>query len=337
MQKVLGVSQMTANRVQCEEEFSSTGDKWTVCGGVLPSHGVPALAMLMKIQRSSLIAFCLAALGRIALAQPEAPTAPRVFVCAHSFMIYTAKTLPPLAQAAGVGFVPAGQQMIGGSRVLQHWNLPDDKNRAKAALRAGQVDVLTLSPHLMLPDEGIDNFTKLGLEKNPKLRVLVQASWPPRDGVFNAPFKNEQRNLATVDSLEKMHDMFRDIWGTKLEAQVKALNQSIGHEAVFIVPAGDAVFDLREKIAAGKVPGIEHQADLFRDDLGHPQPALAELVTYCHFAAIYGRSPVGLPLPDAYKSLPHAAELNTLLQQIAWNAVSKYPLSGVKTETAGAQ
>jgi hypothetical protein len=24
--------------------------------------------------------------------------------------------------------------MIGGSKVIQHWNLPDDKNKAKAAL-----------------------------------------------------------------------------------------------------------------------------------------------------------------------------------------------------------
>src|SRR5690349_9725418 len=94
-------------------------------------------------------------------AQNETPAGQRVFVCAHSFMIFTAKGLPPMAQAAGLPYVSAGQQMLGGSRVLQHWNLPDDKNRAKAALLAGNVDVLTVSPHILLPDPGIDNFTKL--------------------------------------------------------------------------------------------------------------------------------------------------------------------------------
>jgi hypothetical protein len=93
----------------------------------------------------------------------------------------------------------------------------------------------------------------------------------------------------------------------------------------------DAVFALREKVAEGRAPGLTKQTDLFRDDLGHPHPPLAMLVTYCHFAAIYGRSPVGLPVPDALKGLPHAAELNRLLQQIAWDAVTAYPLSGVRT------
>ena len=115
-------------------------------------------------------------LSLLVVGHAEQPAPTRVFVCAHSFMIFTAKLLPSLAQAANFSYASAGQQMIGGSRVIQHWNLPDEKNTAKAALREGKVDVLTLSPHMLLPDEGIDNFTKLGLEKNPKLRVFVQAS-----------------------------------------------------------------------------------------------------------------------------------------------------------------
>src|ERR1051325_1789768 len=91
----------------------------------------------------------------------------RVFVCGHSFHIYIARFLPELAKSANINHIAAGQQMLGGSRTIQHWNLPDAQNKAKAALRAGTVDVLTLSPHALLPDEGIDNFTKLGLEKNP--------------------------------------------------------------------------------------------------------------------------------------------------------------------------
>ena len=293
---------------------------------------------MTRLRRFSAVALLLALVVPLR-ADDVKPAAPRVFVCAHSFMIYTAKSLPTVAQAAGIGFVSAGQQMIGGSRVIQHWNLPDEKNRAKAALKAGEVDVLTLSPHLLLPDEGIENFTKLGLEKNPKLRVLVQASWPPRDGVLDRPFKNEERNSATVESLEKLHEGFRSLWGTKLEDQVTALNKSIGHDAVFIVPAGDAVFALREKIVEGKVPGLTKQTDLFRDDLGHPQAALAALVTYCHFATIYQRSPVGLPVPDAYKTELPSPELNHVLQEIAWQAVSKYPFSGVKASatTSGGQ
>lgn len=251
-------------------------------------------------------------------------------------MIFTAKLLPPMAQAAGLPFGVAGQQMIGGSRVIQHWNLPDDKNRAKAALLAGKVDVLTLSPHILLPDEGIDDFTKLGLEKNPKLRVLVQASWPAWDGVLDKKFRNEERNASTVESLRTMRGGHRERWLSALEAQVRKLNESIGHETVFIVPASDAVFALRERIAEGKAPGLSQQTDLFADDLGHPKPALAQLVAYCHFATIYGRSPEGLPVPPEYRGYPQVEELNRTLQQIAWKTVSEYPMSGVKPAAAPA-
>lgn len=261
----------------------------------------------------------------------------RVFVCAHSYMIYTADILPRIAQAAGVAHLSAGRQMIGGSRVLQHWNLPDEKNQAKKALSEGIVDVLTVSPHLLLPDEGIDNYTKLGLEKNPKLRVLVQASWAPRDGVATGDFRNTMRDSVTPEQVRQMRDAHHAGWLKSLEAQARTLNQSVGHETVFIVPVSAAVYGLRERIAEGKAPGLTKQSEMFRDDHGHPSEVTAMLVSYCHFAAIYQRSPVGLPVPPEWKDRPQAAELNKLLQEIAWNTVSTYPMSGVKSRVAAAK
>lgn len=289
----------------------------------------------MKILRLRSLAIFAVLFSLVFAGKAEQPAPLRVFVCAHSFMIFTSKLLPGMAQAANFPYAAAGQQMLGGSRVIQHWNLPDEKNVAKAALRDGKVDVLTLSPHRLLPDEGIDNFTRLGLEKNAKLRVLVQASWPGFDGVWTG-FKNEQRNAATLASLGEMRRTFRERWLTALEAQVGALNKSLGHDTVRIVPVCDAVFALREHIAKGTAPGLTKQTDLFRDDIGHAQAPLAGLVGYCHFAAITGRTPVGLPVPAELQNAPHAAELNTLLQQIAWDAVTAYPLSGVKAEPAPA-
>lgn len=249
------------------------------------------------------------------------PPGPRVFVCAHSFMIFTGQLLPPVAEAAGIGYRDAGTQMIGGSSTIKHWNVPDAQNLAKKVLKEGTVDVLLLSPHAILPDEGIDHFTRLGLEKNPDLRVLVQASWPTRDGRLDA-FTNEMRNTVTLSDLRKQRETYESTWVKALEAQVNALNAAVGKPAVRIVPVGRAVFALRERVLQGTAPGLRKQTDLFRDDLGHPKPPLAALVTYCHFSAIYGRSPVGLPVPAGLKDLPHAAELNALLQELAWQAVS---------------
>ncbi len=253
----------------------------------------------------------------------------RVFVCSHSYMIFTADLLPVVAQSAGCPHLKAGQQMIGGSRTLQHWNVPDDQNEAKKALREGRVDVLTLSPQLLLPDEGIDHFTALGLEKNPGLRVLVQASWAPRDG-RTGEFTNAMRDSVTAEEIRVMRDQHHSTWLRQLETQISTLNTSIGKENVFIIPVSEAVYGLRERVAEGKVPGIGKQSQLFRDDHGHPSEVLAMLVTYCHFASIYQRSPVGLPLPPSLQNRPQAAELNQALQEIAWDTVTRYPLSGVK-------
>jgi hypothetical protein len=211
--------------------------------------------------------------------------------------------------------------------------VPDEQNLAKQVLRAGSVDVLTVSPHMLLPDEGIDHFTKLGLEKNPDLRVLVQASWPARDGVTGA-FKNETRNEATVESLRKLKDQQETNWLASMEKQVKSLNEAVGKETVHIIPVSRAVFALREHIVQGTAPGLTKQTDLFRDDLGHPNPPMAVLVTYCHFAAIHQKSPEGLPVPETIRDQPQAAELNALMQKLAWEAVSTYPLSGVQAEVA---
>ena len=52
--------------------------------------------------------------------------------------------------------------------------------------------------------------------------------------------------------------------------------------------------------------------------------------------SIYRRSPVGLPLPAILAKAGDRDEndkLNRLLQELAWDAVTHHPLSGVKAES----
>ena len=76
------------------------------------------------------------------------------------------------------------------------------------------------------------------------------------------------------------------------------------------------------------------QNDLFTDMLGHPKLPLQVLISYLHYAVIYRKSPVGLPIPEALKKVkrePAEMEaLNRMLQEVAWDAVIHHPLSGVK-------
>ena len=57
---------------------------------------------------------------------------------------------------------------------------------------------------------------------------------------------------------------------------------------------------------------------------------IVALNAYCHYAVVYKRSPVGLPMPSALKNAKADEKLNRLLQELAWEAVTKHPLSGVK-------
>ena len=257
----------------------------------------------------------------------------RVFTCGHSFHVWVVPILSEMAKAAGLdGHEVVGVSRIGGSRVIQHWDVPEEKNEAKKALRAGKVDVLTLSP-IWLPEEGIKKFATLALEHNPNIQVTVQEYWLPNDEYVPVyPLQTKKKvdhdaaNLAELRKNQTRYDHDVDEF-------VRSINKRLGKDVIVTVPVGQAVLALREKIVARKAPGLKTQAELFRDSWGHPTAPVQALAAYCHFAVIYRRSPVGLPLPTILTMNPDwDNKLNRLLQELAWDAVIHHPLSGVRVK-----
>jgi hypothetical protein len=179
-----------------------------------------------------------------------------------------------------------------------------------------------------LPDEGIERFAKLALEHNPKVRVTVQEFWLPfdlLDGHTKRP-KTVDHDAPTAAELKKEHEPYFK----GMDDHVRGLNQKLGKEVLFVVPVGQAVLALREKIIDGKASGLKRQSDLFIDPIGHAKVPLQALAAYCHFAVIYRRTPVGLPVPAVLAKADDKERLNRLLQELAWDAVTHHPLSGVK-------
>ena len=254
-----------------------------------------------------------------------APAGLRFFYTGHSFHMFVPPRVEQLVKSAGIeGHRLAGTQGIGGSRVIQHWELPDGRNKAKPALASGEVDVFTMAAHLALPDPGIEKLTELGLKHNSNLRLLVQASWMPHDQTTKGERIRDNAERDNTDLAELRAATLQ--WRTNLEAQVDALNQQHGRKVLFIVPAGDAVNALRERIVAGTYPGLTKQSELFRDPIGHGLGPVLALTSYCNFAVIYHRTPQGLKLDEPGVS----EEQHAILQQIAWDVVSKYPYAGVR-------
>ncbi|MCY2996460.1 MAG: hypothetical protein NTY19_52725 [Planctomycetota bacterium] len=255
----------------------------------------------------------------------------RVFTCGHSFHVWVPGIVADLCQKAEIPqHVQVGLSSIGGSRVIQHWDIPADKNTAKEALQTGKVDVLTLSP-IFLPDPGIENFTKLALEHNQDIRVIVQPIWLRWD-IYEPTTKRPEKvdhNAITGEELRQRHAVHFQ----KMDEHIRELNQRFGRTVLYVAPAPQAVIALREKIIAGQAPGLKVQEDLFTDALGHGKPALQALVAYCDYAVIYRRSPVGLPVPTILKQAKLGEQeesLNRLLQELAWEAVLQHPLSGLR-------
>ena len=177
----------------------------------------------------------------------------RVFTCGHSFHVWVPPILSDVAKSAGIKDHQAvGLSSIGGSRVIQHWNVPEEKNQAKEALRGGKVDVLTLSP-IYLPDEGIEKFTELALQHNPQIRVTVQEFWERWD-IYEPTMKPPAKvdhNAITGEELRRRHAPYFK----EMDKHIRNLNKRFGKQVLYVVPVGQAVIALREKIIAGQRPG----------------------------------------------------------------------------------
>jgi len=256
------------------------------------------------------------------------PKGLRVFTTGHSFHYFIPGILDEAAKNGGIAdHKIAGTQAIGGSRVIQHWEAPAEKNKVKPALATGEVDVLTMSP-IYLPDEGIEKLATYALEHNPNIRVTLQEFWLPYDDQpswTNRP-KTIDRDSKTMEELRAAHAAYFQ----SMDEHVTSLNGKFGKQVILVVPVGQAVLALREKVIAGQAPGIAKQSELFTDVLGHVGGAIMVLNAYCHYAVIYGRSPVGLPVSKALAKEKEPAALNALLQQLAWDAVQAHPLAKVK-------
>ena len=275
----------------------------------------------------SLLLLVLAVVGLSA--QEASPKGLRVLSAGHSFHVWMPPLVAEMAKAAGIrGHEQLAISSIGGSKVIQHWDLPPEKNKAKPVLVAGQAELFTMAP-TFLPDPGIENFVKLGLEHNSRLRFTLQQNWVPYEDpaiwLSRTKPNSVDRDGKTMAQLRAMHDPYFAM----IEGHVKELNGRIPGARIAVVPCGEAVLSLRAKVIAGEAPGVRRQSELFTDVLGHPGPQIRALSAYCHFAVMYRRDPAGLPVVSPLAKLPEAESMNRLLQSIAWKAVTDYPYSGV--------
>ena len=164
------------------------------------------------------------------------------------------------------------------------------------------------------------NVLENGLKGNPNFRLYVQMAWTVHDGL-GKPFQTkDDYDNSKLAEVQAVIDRER----ATVEAIANELNKKHGRQVVFLVPLGDATTKLRAMVVEGKFPGVTKQSVIFADAMPHAGAIAAELAAYCNYAAIYRTSPVGLQVKDGVPE-----EQRVILQNIAWETVSKYRHAGV--------
>lgn len=131
-----------------------------------------------------------------------------------------------------------------------------------------------------------------------------------------------------------------DLWRARLtrdlpkwEGIMNAVNGKHSLKNVKLIPAGQAMAALYDKIMEGKVPGITSINQIFADDI-HPNDVGNYFVACVMYSVIHGKSPVGLTnqlygqYNNAYKA-PTVAQAK-IFQETAWETICKYPFDGVE-------
>ncbi|MFT5355591.1 MAG: hypothetical protein ACI9KE_002810 [Polyangiales bacterium] len=245
-----------------------------------------------------------------------------IFFLGHSLLGWDAPTmLAQFAEANGLTYSFDAAVGIGANLSWQ-WQHPDraQGENPRTALSAQPYDLLVLTEAVPIANQvqGADsvqnalNFMQLAYEQNPDVQVYLYETWEHRE------------NDAWRDSIREVRTFYDQI--------VDGVNARFDGRDMLIIPGGQAMGALVDSIRAGDVPGVSDEGALFVDDI-HLTPLGWYFIACVHYATIYQRSPVGVPVEtidrfeNPFTAPPAAAA--AVMQQIAWDVVSGEARSGV--------
>ncbi len=225
-----------------------------------------------------------------------------------------------------------GRHMIPGAPLQWIWEHPRDGFQEQPfghypnALANYPWDVLSLQPfdrHLTGKDGDLavaKKFIDLALPKSPDLQVYVYARWP-RQGKDEFDTAWLKKYTGGWDGTNETQDYFERLT-LELRKAYPQLNKPI-----LMVPVGHVMYELDQRMKAGKVPGYKHIKEVFADGI-HLNNIGSYIVGCTFFATLYKENPQGLPSEPYKLTDPKLAEV---IQETVWKVVSAHELSGVGT------
>ena len=279
-----------------------------------------------------------------AVAADQPPAKPAGVRVGHMLIFFECENT--VVKAAGI----EGHKWLGGPYIGTWHDIKGEKGlqpKRMEPLERGDFDMLLLATPHCYPDAeawaghvGLDSTPALlcdkGVTNNPKFRLIWQSWYWPR---------TERKGDRRVLSWKPRQDPPAGLLA--LEKLTDQINAKHGRKVMVISPVEEAVCKVIKMVDAGKFPGITDPVELWVDgDMWKPGSHLRTLFAYTNLATMYGVSPVGLnpdfstlkwgggksaPTdPKSFADLaPITDEQRKILQQVAWETVSKYRHAGV--------
>ncbi|MBD0258048.1 MAG: Ig-like domain-containing protein, partial [Cytophagales bacterium] len=186
-------------------------------------------------------------------------------------------------------------------------------------------DAITLQPFDRMI-EGSDgdrqmarNYINLARGKSPDVQFYIYSRYPrKKDGLAETAANWNSLWLAQYtggyDGTNETRDFFED-----LTTAVRTDYAGTGLKQPLMIPLGQAMHALNNKMAAGQVPGFSSIWQVYADGI-HMTNVGSYIVACSFFATIYKESPVGLPVPSQYGAISNT--IRDIIQQTVWETVT---------------
>ncbi len=179
------------------------------------------------------------------------------------------------------------------------------------------------------------NFIDLALKRSPDLQVYVYSRWPrkdkAKDGSLVLDYKAKWLKNYTGgwDGTEETRDYFEHV-----VAELRKAYKGKARPAL-IVPVGDVLLELDERMRAGKVAGFTNIGEIYVDAI-HVNNVGSYIVGTTFYATLFRDDPKGLTASPYNGKIDPKTDrlidenLAAAILDAVWTVVSKHPLAGVR-------
>ena len=264
----------------------------------------------------------------------------RIVGTGHSFMAPGYRTLPRICEADGFS-QPLYTHVSGGITGSARYKWEQENGifefhgkplpKLLSSISNAEWDVMMWGPYFNDRPQYYACWIEFCLKYNPQMKFYLSDAWLQLYQLGENPASESNFTEEVIDRL-----------GEERQAGYAKLVETLRGEfpeKVFILPTADAMTLAAKLQMRGELPGIEglHRAiggkerSLWRDQLGHLGPGFERLEGYVFYATLYGKSPALIEgaIDFGGKADFPSPELDSIFREIAWQAVTGHPLSGV--------